>query len=256
MKGDQFDGLLVVINDVTEELLHAARKPSARKFSRCLKRSPRTAPGSFLHRRGQRSIHAAALLRPAPAEVCPAYPEGQLSADGVRHRVQLCHQAENELADRSAPLPAEAFAPLEQRWTTLKRGLEDLPGRQGPRRARTSTKEIEALRKRSAPAPPPRIFGSVGLVVAGVGELPLGRLGRYAKALAVASAKARLTSNPGPRRALGAQGLGRLLTDLVHVVRNAVESRPRDAGRARKCGQDRTAQAALLHRGQRAQAGG
>jgi two-component system chemotaxis sensor kinase CheA len=153
----------------------------------------------------------------------------------------LCHQAEDELAERSSALPAEALAPLESRWRTLNEALKSFLGDKGRDVLELSTKELEKLEQEiRAGASTSHVLDRLASWWLEAAELPLGRLGRYAAALAGRLGKGEIEVEiqaHGVR--LAPKAWAGFWTDLVHVVRNAVDhglDTPAERERAGKAG--------------------
>lgn len=137
----------------------------------------------------------------------------------------LCQQAEDELAERKAPLPAGALAPLDERWHTLNDALKTFLGDKGRDVRELSTKEIEKLEQDIlAGVPTSGVLDRLASWWLESAELPLRRLGRYADALTSRLGKGELRVDidaNGVR--LAPKACAGFWSDLVHVVRNAVD---------------------------------
>ena len=137
----------------------------------------------------------------------------------------LCHQAEDDLASRLTPLPAEALAPLGQRWATLNEALKTFLGDKGRDVLELSSKEIEKLEEAiRAGASTAYVLDLLASWWLEASELPLKRLSRYAVALAGRLGKGEIEveiQSHGVR--LAPKAWAGFWTDLVHVVRNAVD---------------------------------
>jgi len=94
MKGDRFDGLLIVINDVTAELLHARQEAERKEILAMFEALTKDRTGflAFIDEANDRSSRCAA--RPAHAKVHSPHIEGQCRANEFAIISNLCHQAE------------------------------------------------------------------------------------------------------------------------------------------------------------------
>jgi two-component system chemotaxis sensor kinase CheA len=226
MKGDQFDGLLVVINDVTEELLHARQEAERKEILAMFEALTKDRTGFLSFIDEANDLFTQLRCSDLRLQKCVLHTlKGNSALMGFAIVSQLCHQAENELADRSTPLPEEAFAPLEQRWTTLNVALKTFLGDKGRDVLELSTKEIESLEEEiRTGAPTAHLLDRLASWWLESAELPLGRLGRYARALAGRLGKGEVDLEiqaHGVR--LAPKVWAGFWTDLVHVVRNAVD---------------------------------
>ena len=225
-KGAEFDGLLIVINDVTTELLHARQEAERKEILAMFEALTKDRTGflSFID-------EANDLLKQVTGADLPTQKrnlhtlKGNAGLMGFSIVASLCHQAEDELAERREPLPAEALAPLERRWHTLNEALKSFLGDKGRDVLELSAKEIEKLEQEiRAGAPTEHVLDRLASWWLEASELPLRRLGRYATALAGRLGKGEIgieIQAHGVR--LAPKAWAGFWTDLVHVVRNAVD---------------------------------
>ena len=245
LKGDQFDGLLIVINDVTVELLHARQEAERKEILAMFEALTRDRTGflSFIDEATDlfRQLHGADL--PVQQWILHTL-KGNAALMGFTIVSNLCHQAEDNLADRSTPLPAEALAPLEQRWATLNEALKSFLGDKGRNVLELSTKEVEKLEEEiRAGAPTSHILDRLASWWLESSEMPLKRLSRYAVALAGRLGKGEIEVEIQPHGVrLAPKAWAGFWTDLVHVVRNAVDhglETPSEREQAGKSGRPR-----------------
>jgi two-component system chemotaxis sensor kinase CheA len=227
LKREQLDGLLIVINDETAELVYARQEAERKEILSMFEAltSDRTGFLSFmdeaddilskdlnsgdvvLQRRGLHTL------------------KGNAGLVGFGIIARLCHEAEDELADRFEPLSREALAPLENRWHVLNKALRNFLGDKGRDVLELSTKQIEELQQEiRAGESTSRLLDRVASWGLESAELPLRRLARHALALAARLGKGDLQieiAANGVR--LAPKPWAGLWTDLVHVVRNAVD---------------------------------
>jgi chemotaxis protein histidine kinase CheA len=242
LKGDQFDGLLIVINDVTAELLHARQEAERKEILAMFEAFTKDRTGflSFIDEANQ-------LLKRVPSADLPTQKrilhtlKGNAGLMGFSIVASLCHQAEDELAERREPLPAEVLVPLEQRWHTLNEALKSFLGDKGRDVLEVSTKDIEKLEEEiRAGAPTSHVLDRLASWWLEASELPLKRLGRYAVALASRLGKGEIEVEIQPHGVrLAPKAWSGFWTDLVHVVRNAVDhglETPSERERASKPG--------------------
>jgi HAMP domain-containing protein/HPt (histidine-containing phosphotransfer) domain-containing protein len=226
LKGEQLGGLLIVINDVTSELLHARQEAERKEILAMFEALTKDRSGflSFMDeaneifkqvRQGDLAVQKRGLHTL----------KGNAGLVGFGIVANLCHQAEDELAERTAPLTAESLAPLEERWRTLSEAFKTFLGDKGRDVLELSTKELEKLEQEiRAGAPTTHVLDRLASWWLEPAELPLKRLGRYAAALTNRLGKGDLElqiQSHGVR--LAPKAWAGFWTDLVHVVRNAVD---------------------------------
>ena len=226
VKADRLDGLLIVINDVTAELLHA-RQEAERKEILAMFEALTKDRGGFLAFVDEaddqfKQVLGADLL--GQKRILHTL-KGTAALMGFAIVADLCYQAEDELVARSTPLPAEALAQLEQRWATLNEALRTFLGDKGRDVLEVSIKEIEKLEDEvRAGASNSHVADRLASWWLEASELPLKRLGRYAVALASRLGKGEIEVEIQPHGVrLAPKAWAGFWTDLVHVVRNAVD---------------------------------
>ena len=226
VKGEQLDGLLIVINDVTSELLHARQEAERKEILAMFEALTKDRNGflGFIDEANEifKHLHGGDLaLQKRGLHTL----KGNAGLVGFGIVAQLCHQAEDELAERTTPLPAEALVPLAERWRTLTDALKTFLGDKGRDVLELSTKEIEKLEQQiRAGAPAAHVLDLLASWWLEPAELPLGRLGRYAVALTGRLGKGDLEIEIDPHGVrLAPKAWAGFWTDLVHVVRNAVD---------------------------------
>jgi two-component system chemotaxis sensor kinase CheA len=226
MKAEQFDGLLIVINDVTAELLHTRQEAERKEVLAMFEALSKDRAGflSFIDEANDllKQVSGTDLL----TQRCILHTlKGSAALMGFGVISNLCHQTEDALASRLTPLPAEAFAPLERRWDTLNEALKTFLGDKGRDVLELSLKEIEKLEEEiRGGAPPARVLDRLASWWLEASERPLTRLSRYAVALAGRLGKGEIEVEIQPHGVrLAPKAWAGFWTDLVHVVRNAVD---------------------------------
>jgi two-component system chemotaxis sensor kinase CheA len=225
-KGEQFDGLLIVINDVTAELLHARQEAERKEILAMFEALTKDRTGflSFIDEANDMWKQLPSADVPTQKRILHTL-KGNSGLMGFSIVATLCHQAEDELGDRTAPLAAEGLAPLERRWHKLNEALKSFLGDKGRDVLELSAREIEKLEADiRAGARTDHVLDRLASWWLETSELPLKRLGRYAAALANRLGKGDLEIEieaHGVR--LAPKAWAGFWTDLVHVVRNAVD---------------------------------
>ena len=226
LKGDQLDGLLIVINDVTTELLHARQEAELKEILAMFEALTKDRSGflSFVDEANDLLKQLRDTDLPTQKRILHTL-KGNAALVGFTIVSNLCHQTEDELVDREAPLPAEAFASIEQRWHILNESLRNFLGDKGRDVVELSAKELEKLEEEiRTGAPTSHLLDHLASWWLEAADLPLTRLGRYASALTSRLGKGELELEiqaHGVR--LAPKAWAGFWTDLVHVVRNAVD---------------------------------
>jgi two-component system, chemotaxis family, sensor kinase CheA len=226
-KDDKLDGLLIVINDVTAELLHARQEAERKEILAMFEALMRDRTGFLGFMDEAEEILAKQIQSPDVALQKRGLHtlKGNAGLVGFGIVAKLCHEAEDELAERSTPLPQEALVPIVARWRLLTDALRSFLGDKGRDVLELSAKEVEKLEQEVREGQPAtRILDRLASWWLESAELPLRRLARYAPALATRLGKGELEteiSSHGVR--LAPKAWAGFWTDLVHVVRNAVD---------------------------------
>jgi two-component system chemotaxis sensor kinase CheA len=226
MKGDQFNGLLIVINDVTAELLHARQEAERKEILAMFEALTKDRMGflSFMDEANELigKVHTEDI--PLQKRILHTL-KGNAGLMGFSIVASLCHQAEDELTTQPTALPPDVLAPLEARWRTLNDVLKSFLGDKGREVLELSTTELEKLERAiKAGASTSYVLDRLASWWLEAAELPLKRLGRYAAALASRLGKGELDveiQSHGVR--LAPKAWAGFWTDVVHVVRNAVD---------------------------------
>lgn len=228
--GGQQQGLLVVINDVTEQLQLARHDAEQREllalfqsfnrdrqgflafFDEATQIIERTVWGGDERTTQRRLIHTL---------------KGTASLAGLSVLAELCHAAEDELEDATAPPVTPGILALRARWLDLAEAFRELVGE--ARRdvielpARELDRVCEAL-GRGLPAP--AVASLLAQLRCEPVEDSLGRLAQQARALAQQLGKGEVTIEVEVERGelrLDPRRWGPLWAEMAHVIRNAVD---------------------------------
>jgi two-component system chemotaxis sensor kinase CheA len=227
VKDDKFNGLLIVINDVTAELLHARQEAERKEILAMFEALTRDRTGFLAIMDEAESILSKQIFSADPAAQKRGLHtlKGNAGLMGFAIVAKLCHEAEDELADQAVALPKDALSPLESRWRVLTDALRSFLGDKGRDVLELSAKEVERLEQEVREGQPTtRILDRLASWWLESADLPLRRLSRYATALASRLGKGDLETeiaSHGVR--LSPKAWAGFWTDLVHVVRNAVD---------------------------------
>jgi two-component system chemotaxis sensor kinase CheA len=226
IKGERFDGLLVVINDVTAELFHARQEAERKEILAMFEALTKDRTGflSFMDEANELIGHLVTANIENQKRILHTL-KGNAGLVGFTILSQMCHQMEDTLVEERQPLPEPMLAPLIERWRMLTASLKNFLGDKGRDVIELTSKEVDRVAEmvRSG-APSMRILDRLASWWLEASELPLNRLGRYAVALSKRLGKFDLeihVKSNGIR--LAPKAWAGFWTDLVHVVRNAVD---------------------------------
>jgi two-component system chemotaxis sensor kinase CheA len=229
-------GLLIVINDITEQVSHARQEAD---------RSEQLAmvQGFMADRRGFLSFfeEVTHLLETFEDPECDLVTrkrvlhtiKGNAGMAGFRGVAELCHRAEEELSEGAEADAASTTRELFARWRALDDMLATLLGGRGRDVVEVPSSEvvgvIDKMRGAGVPAP---IVAQLAAWTLEPAERPLERLARHARSLAQRLGKGTVEVEvDGGRVRVDPQHWKGLWSELVHVIRNAVdhgiETRPR-----------------------------
>jgi HPt (histidine-containing phosphotransfer) domain-containing protein/two-component sensor histidine kinase len=225
--GARSDGLLIVVEDVTDQLQRAEQDAHQRELLAMFQALTRDRPGflSFLDE-ADRIVEQLSSTTEDLSTVRRLLHtlKGIASMASLNLIAQLCHQAEDDLEEHQST-PTEAIESLHGRWLALTGEFQMLLGDQGLDTIAVQAKDVEQLcadvaRGLSPVAIAERLASWRDEPV----ERPLARLGNYARSLAARLGKgqARVILE-GNGLKLDRDRWAPLWSDLVHVVRNAVD---------------------------------
>lgn len=226
LKGKQLDGLLIVVNDVTAELLHARQEAERKEILAMFEAVTKDRTGfiGFMDEANDlfRQMHTTDLTVQKRALHTL---KGNAGLIGFSTVAKLCHEAEDELEERRGLLPDESLAPLEDRWRTLNDAFKSFLGDKGRDVLELDAREVEHLeRDIRAGVATTHVLDRLASWWLESAELPLRRLGRYAAALTGRLGKGNLDVDIRSNNVLLApKAWAGFWSDLVHVVRNAVD---------------------------------
>jgi signal transduction histidine kinase len=227
LKEDKLDGLLIVINDVTAELLHARQEAERKEILAMFEALTRDRAGFLAFMDEAEEIFAKQINSKNLTQQKRGLHtlKGNAGVMGFTVVAKLCHEAEDELSDRKETLSKEVLVPLQTRWRVLTEALRNFLGDKGCDVLELSAREVEKLEQALREGQPTtRILDRLASWRLESAELPLRRLSRYAATLSSRLGKGDLETeitSHGVR--LAPKAWAGFWTDLVHVVRNAVD---------------------------------
>lgn len=230
VEGDQLAALLVVVNDVTEQLAHARQEAEQKELVEILQGLMRDRAGFFTF--FTEATRMVDRLRAALSETDGRSIKtllhtlkGNAAQAGLVLVAELCHRAEDQLAEGERVRVEGTVAELCERWRVLSEAVSALFGQMG-----RATVDIprEALDRLIADlgrgVPPTAVVSTLMAWRYESAERPLRRLAGHAQALARRLKRGELAVEvQADDVRLDEERWGPLFAELVHVVRNAVD---------------------------------
>jgi hypothetical protein len=225
--GDTPDGLLVVIEDVTEQVERAEKDARQRELLAMFQALTRDRQGftSFFDEASRivEEISSATADLPTQKRLLHTL-KGITSMASLDHMARLCQVAEDDLED-DASARRVAIEGIRDRWVALAGEFQMLLGEQALDAIAVQSKEVDALLADLAQGlPATAVAQRIAAWRDEPVERPLARLGNYARALASRLGKGDaeiVLEGHGVR--LDHDRWAPLWSELVHVVRNAVD---------------------------------
>jgi HPt (histidine-containing phosphotransfer) domain-containing protein len=226
--GDQQDGLLIVVNDVTEQVLLTQQEAEQRELVAVLQALARDRLGFLSFQQEADQIVEELVVSASAADRRRHLHtlKGNASLFSLEVVARLCHAAEDAIAEAQ---PVEAAAPsleaLRQRWQTLREAVRAFVGDRARDRIELSVHEIARLSE--------EVQG--GLAPAAIAQRLLAwrcepaerwfeRLAQNARLLALRLGKGEIeVSLDGGGLSLDPEYWGPLGAEMVHLARNAVD---------------------------------
>jgi HPt (histidine-containing phosphotransfer) domain-containing protein/two-component sensor histidine kinase len=225
--GDRSDGLLVVVDDVTDQLQRADQDANQRELLAMFQALTRDRPGflSFL----DEANRILEQLSSSTADLATQRRllhtlKGIASMASLNLIAHLCHGAEDDLDEHHAT-PTAAIDAIRARWVALSTEFQMLLGDQALDTIAVQTREVdELLADIGHGLPTADIAERLAVWRNEPIERPLARLGNYARALASRLGKGDAAIQlDGHGIRLDRDRWAPLWSELVHVVRNAVD---------------------------------
>jgi two-component system chemotaxis sensor kinase CheA len=238
--GGSIGGLLIVVNDITEQVTHARQEAERAELLAMVQGFMRDRAGflSFF----DEATHLLDVYGDADTDAATAKRvlhtlKGNAGLAGFQVVAELCHRAEGQLAEGNQAEGLDTVTLLRERWQTLSETLGALLGERGRNAVEIQMRELDAtieeLQRAGLPA---RVTARVASWKQEPAERALGRLARYARSLGQRLGKGEIQVDvDGGGVRLDPERWKGLWSELVHVVRNAVDHgiEPPDERRAR-----------------------
>jgi two-component system chemotaxis sensor kinase CheA len=220
-------GLLIVVNDITAQLLRARQESEQAELMALFHgfTADRTGFLSFFEE-ATRMLEA---LREGSADLATRKRlyhtiKGNAGLAGFGAVAQLCHDAEDKLAEGDTDAVSAVLEALCARWTVLQSALAELMRERGRDMIDVQARELDDLLKTLRGVVPPAIWDRMADWRLEPAERPLTRLAEYARSLSQRLGRGDLEvviESNGLR--LDPHHWGGLWSELVHVIRNAVD---------------------------------
>ncbi len=220
-------GVLIVVNDVTAQLLRARQESEQAELMAMFHgfTADRTGFLSFFEE-ATRMLEA---LREGSADLTTRKRlyhtiKGNAGLAGFGAVAQLCHEAEDQLAEGDAAGVAAVLEALGARWAVLQSTLAELMRERGRDVIDVHARELDEVLRALRGAVPAAIWDRMADWRLEPAERPLTRLAEYARSLAQRLGRGELdlvVESNGLR--LDPHHWSGLWSELVHVVRNAVD---------------------------------
>jgi HPt (histidine-containing phosphotransfer) domain-containing protein len=225
--GDKPDGLLVVIEDVTEQVLRADQDARHRELLTMFQALTRDRQGfsSFLDEASRIVEELSSTANDLPTQKRLLHTlKGITSMASLDHMARLCQAAEDSL-EEDASARAAAIDGIRDRWVALATEFQMLLGDQALDAVAVQSKDVDALLADIAQGlPASAVAQRIAAWRDEPVERPFARLGNYARALASRLGKGEadiVLEGHGVR--LDHDRWAPMWSELVHVVRNAVD---------------------------------
>ena len=224
--GERFEGLLIVIDDVTAELLAARKEAERGEILATFEALARDRGGflEFMDEAGEQIARLASADLEAQKRILHTL-KGNTSLMGLDVVASVCHRIEDEVAETCMRISQISLAALERRWQELTKALRGFLGENGRDVVEVPSRELELLDEEiRAMTPAARILDRIASWRLEPAERPLTRLANHARALTSRLGKGDLAIViEGGDVRLSPKHWAGLWSDLLHVVRNAVD---------------------------------
>jgi HPt (histidine-containing phosphotransfer) domain-containing protein/two-component sensor histidine kinase len=227
--GEREDGLLVVVSDVTEQVQLAQQDAEQRELVAVLQAFTRDRIGflTFFEEANQLVAQIAVSDDLAGRMRHIHTLKGNAGLMSLELVARLCHEAEDELDDLGSGhlLRTTALTALLGRWAALTEAFHGLAGERGHDIVELEPHDLERLAEEiRAGLPPARIVARLGVWRCEPVERALARLAANARALGRRLGKGELDVHvEGHGLRLDPKRWGPLWSEMIHIVRNAVD---------------------------------
>jgi ligand-binding sensor domain-containing protein/HPt (histidine-containing phosphotransfer) domain-containing protein len=226
LDGEKLTGLLIVITNVTAQLLQERQQANGRELLAMFEALAEDRGGFWDFFDSSRDgIERLAQATVEEQKVFLHTLKGNAGVLGLGIVMRICHELEDKMAEQSSALSASEIGPLAERWAKLSEVLQSFLGESGRDMVELHFRELDLLAQEvSSGATESQILDRLASWRLEDTTRPLRRLGRYASGLAQRLGKGEIEVEiqaHGIR--LHPETWSSLWRELVHVVRNAVD---------------------------------
>jgi two-component system chemotaxis sensor kinase CheA len=226
--GGRDSGLLVVINDVTEQLQLAQQDAEQRELLAVFQGFSRDRTGflAFFDEASELLEQVASGVQDIVTQKRLIHTlKGNAQLASLNLIAQLCHRAEDEIDEYQRVQVTATIVALRSRWLTLTQSLRALVGDRGRDVVEIKTHDLEHLcDELGRGVPPARIIQRLSALRFELVERSLERLAGHARALTRRLGKGDVIIDiEGRGLRLDPRRWNPLWSEMVHVVRNAVD---------------------------------
>ena len=227
-QAEQHGGLLIVISDVTEQLVGAEKDAEQRDVMALVHGLMRDRSGYLiLFEEAARIIEEVKHPRTDLGGVRRLLHtlKGNAGVLNLQVLAELCHRAEDELEEKQAVAFDGSLGKVRSHWQTLTQTLHALLGERQSGMLEVDAAEVERLYHEARNgAPLSAVLEALVYVRLEPAERALGRLAKYARELGHRLGKGNVVVEIDAHHVrLDPQTWSPLWTDVVHLVRNAVD---------------------------------
>ncbi|HXU82767.1 MAG TPA: ATP-binding protein [Polyangia bacterium] len=226
--GGRDGGLLVVINDVTEQLQLAQQDAEQRELLAVFQGFTRDRTGflAFFDEASELLEQVASGVQDISTQKRLIHTlKGNAQLASLNVIAQLCHKAEDEIDEDHTVQVTSTIVALRSRWLTLTQSLRALVGERGRDVVEIKTHDLEHLcEELGRGVAPAKIVQRLAALRFEPVERPLERLASHARALTRRLGKGDVIIDiEGRGLRLDPRRWNPLWSEMVHVVRNAVD---------------------------------
>jgi two-component system chemotaxis sensor kinase CheA len=227
-EGGPLNGLLIVINDVTEQLALTQQEAEQRELLAAFQAFNRDRTGFMTFFDEANQIVEAVVSGEQDMAVQKRNVhtlKGNSSLMGLMALAQLCHRIEDEMEENRTVEVTPAVLTLRDRWHALSESLRALLGEGARDVVQMTVPELDRLcEELSHGLPIAKVVQRLATLRFEPVEKPLGRLAAHALALSQRLGKGdAIIDVEGHGLRLDPKRWGPLWSEMVHVVRNAVD---------------------------------
>ena len=227
LDGEELRGLLIVMNDITEQLQAAGKEAERKELLALFEGFTRDRNGfrSFIEETDQLFARLERSSNEPEVKRIVHTLKGNAQINGLTVIGELCHKLEDEMAEGEAEAAAATLAAAEGRWRQLRASMSALLGDKDRDYIELNLSEVNRLATQLREGLPlPAVLERLAAWQLEPAERALKRLGSAASTLAKRLGKGELELEiAGNSVVIDSSRWGALWSEMIHVVRNAVD---------------------------------